>query len=174
MQQGPQLSPFQIQQPGMGNQQPWMGPQTSPMQTQAGSPLSSVGPMGQMSQVSPLSQTGGQRRQPQGRRVQQPPVDILDEGDDIVLEIELPGTRKEDIHVTAQRNVIDLRAATPERREKENLIQSERSQTVYRRQIPLGVEIDSEEIDANFEEGVLRLRAPKRDPKSGPQRIEVN
>jgi HSP20 family molecular chaperone IbpA len=42
------------------------------------------------------------------------------------------------------------------------------------RSIPLGIDIDNEEIEAKFEDGILRVKAPKRDPESGPNRVEVN
>ena len=192
-QQFPQVQPW-IQQPRSPMQaQPGQGPtrghqpqgmqrpmmQQQPHHAQFGGaspqrPMGSQGPGmqwvgGQGGQLG--SQAGPQARQ---RQIRQPPVDILDEGEYLVLEIELPGARKDDIRLTGQSNVIELNAPTEEHREEKNLLRSERGQVFYRRSIPLGVEVDSEEIEARFEDGILRVKAPKRDPKSGPQRIEVN
>lgn len=170
-QRPPQVQP-QLQQPSQRQPEPYQpyqgqqsqfGPQVSPFQRQAAG------------QVSPTSGMGSQPgQQGLGRRVRQPPVDILDEGENLVLEIELPGARKEDIRLRSQQNALQLRAQTRERREEENLIQSERGQVLYQRSIPLGVEVDSEQIEASFEDGILRVRAPKRDPTSGPRNIEID
>lgn len=162
-QQQPQ--PFGQPQPTQGQQSPQggLGPQVSPFQGRSPGTVSPMtGGQGQLGQQGPRQQ------------VRQPPVDILDEGEDLVLEIEMPGVRKEDIHLRSQQNALQLRAQTRERREEENLIQSERGQVLYQRSIPLGVEIDTEEIEANFEDGLLRVKAPKRDPTSGPRRIQIN
>lgn len=156
--QGPTQHPVMQPASQMSPQFQQQGPQGSPFQPQTGSPFGQ-----QASQ-----QQAGQRT------IRQPPVDILDEGEDLVLEIELPGARKEDIQLTGRHNAIQLDVPTRERGEKENVLQSERGQIHYQRLIPLGIEIDSEKIKAKFEDGVLRVKAPKRDPTSAPQRIDIN
>lgn len=168
--QNPMQQPQPMQQPFSQPQGPQPGPQGAMQQTQGMQPGS------QMPQASPmgLSTGGPQGPQPGQRITRQPPVDVLDEGENFVLEIDLPGIHKEDIRLTSRSNAIQLVAPTRERQDRENLLQSERGQIVYQRSIPLGVEIDSEEIQAKYEDGILRVKAPKRDPTSGPRRVEVD
>jgi HSP20 family protein len=153
-------------------QQP--SPQQNPMSQPQG-PFRAQGSMGSMMQAGQgmVGSAGGQQLQ-RPRVTRQPPVDILDEGENLVLEIEVPGARKDKIQLTGQPNAIRLRAPTREHGEEENLVQSERGQITYQRSIPLTVPIDSEGIEAKFEDGILRVKAPKRDPTSGPRRIEVD
>lgn len=112
----------------------------------------------------------------QGQRqpvVRQPAVDVIDAGDDLVLEIEIPGAEKEKINLTALENQIQLHAGTRESYDDENILQSERGSVTYQRSIALTTPVNADEIHAEFENGILTVRAPKLDPSHGPHRINI-
>lgn len=113
--------------------------------------------------------------QGQQRVVRQPPVDVIDAEENLVLEIEIPGTQKEKINLTARENQIQLHASTVrDPHDDENLLQSERGSVTYQRTIPLTTPVDTDNIQAEFEDGILKVTAPKLDPSRGPHRINVS
>ncbi len=90
-------------------------------------------------------------------------VDIYDEGTEIVLKAELPGMKKEDIHIEVQNNVLTLRGEKKreEKVEKEGFFRSERSYGAFSRSFTLPATVDAAKIEANYVNGVLRLKLPK-------------
>ncbi|MBX3272249.1 MAG: Hsp20/alpha crystallin family protein [Sandaracinaceae bacterium] len=93
-----------------------------------------------------------------------PAVDILEEEDAILLTAELPGLKAEDVHVHVENNVLTL---SGERRleseeKKEGYHRIERSYGSFSRAFALPKTVDADAIEAKLEEGILRLRLPKR------------
>lgn len=89
-------------------------------------------------------------------------VDVRDEGDHFALEAELPGVRKEDIHVMVENGVLTIEAvATSENGQRAaNYVCHERRHGLMRRSFSLeGVREDG--ITGAYENGVLRLRLPR-------------
>ncbi len=88
------------------------------------------------------------------------------------MEIALPGFAAKDVEVTATANEVIVHAATKEEKktEKENVLWTEfGSNDVYRRfGVPSPVNV--EKIAANFEDGLLRITAPKAQE---PQQIQA-
>lgn len=105
--------------------------------------------------------------------VRQPAVDVIDAGENLILEIEIPGAEKEKINLTALENQIQLHAGTKESYDEENILQSERGSVTYQRSIKLTTPVDADQIQAEFENGILTVTAPKLDPSHGPHRINV-
>ena len=93
-------------------------------------------------------------------------TDIKDEGDHYVLEADLPGFDKKDIHVDTSGDVLTIRAERHSEHEdkdkKGKYVRCERSYGSYSREFDLsGVKAD--EIKAKYENGVLKLTMPKKD-----------
>jgi HSP20 family protein len=106
-----------------------------------------------------------------------PRVDIVDRDDHYEITAEMPGIRKEDIHITLENGVLRLEAETnqEETEEKEGkVIRQERRYGKYVRSFDLGGDIHEEDINASFENGVLKLTAPKKTKEVPAQRrIEI-
>jgi HSP20 family protein len=89
------------------------------------------------------------------------PMDAYRRGDRFIVEFDLPGVAPESIELTAEQNVLTVRA---ERRfeplEGDEVIVAERPQGTYARQIFLGDALDSERVQANCRLGVLTLTIP--------------
>jgi len=99
---------------------------------------------------------------------QQPPsikMDVKEQGDNYLVHAELPGVRKEDIHVVVDGNQVSISAETKQEKEVkegDRILRSERYFGKVSRSFQLGQEIDDAKAAAKFSEGVLELTLPKR------------
>lgn len=91
-------------------------------------------------------------------------TDIKDNGDAFLLEADLPGFRKEDIHVDLDGDCLTISAERHSEYEdedkKNNFVRCERSYGSFSRSFDM-TGVDVEHIKAAFENGVLRLDLPK-------------
>ena len=92
-----------------------------------------------------------------------PSVDILKEGDDIVVKAELPGMKKEDIDVILTKHTIPISGEKKkeEKVEKKDYHSIERSYGSFKRSFSLPSEVQTEKAAAKFKNGVLEIRVPK-------------
>lgn len=89
-------------------------------------------------------------------------TDIKDDGDQYVIEAELPGFEKDDIIVEYSNNylMISAKRETDMKVEKENYIRQERYYGNFVRRFYVE-DIDENAIDATFKNGILTLKCPK-------------
>lgn len=106
--------------------------------------------------------------------IRQPAVDVFDQGETLVFEIELPGVSKDEVELVCNDNSLSLKATAEPSHEQENLVQSERGTIEYERFIPLDLAVVPGEIEASFEDGVLTVTAPKKEPTSGLHKVNIN
>ncbi|TCS83090.1 Hsp20/alpha crystallin family protein [Tepidibacillus fermentans] len=101
-------------------------------------------------------------------------TDIVDKGDHFVLEAELPGFRKEDINIEVDNNRLTIHAKHEARVEdnKENYIRKERRFGSFTRSFDVS-NIKTDEIKAEYNNGVLILDLPKKDPNQFHRRINI-
>ena len=102
------------------------------------------------------------------------PADSYRNGDEFVIAFDLPGVDTDAIDIDVERNVLTVRA---ERRpvdlgEQAVAQLSERPLGVFSRQLFLGDALDTEHIDATYDNGVLVLRIPIAE-KAKPRKIAV-
>ncbi len=104
-----------------------------------------------------------------------PPVDMYETDTDIVVKVELPGVKKEDIEVTIKDNALHVRAERKEEREEktENIHRIERFYGKIERVVPLPVEVKAESAKAEYKDGILEVRVPKV-KVSKEAKIQVN
>ena len=103
-----------------------------------------------------------------------PPCDIYETDKEIVLKMELPEMRKEDVHVTFENNVLTLRGerkfeATVDR---ENYHRVERKYGEFIRIFTLPTFVEGSKAVAEFKEGMLTVTLPKN-AAAIPRQIEV-
>ena len=92
-------------------------------------------------------------------------IDVREDSNAYRVHADLPGTKKEDIQVTVDGNVVTIRAETKrvaEQKDGEKLLRSERYVGTVSRSFQLPVEIDLENSEAKYQDGVLDLTLPKR------------
>lgn len=98
-----------------------------------------------------------------------PSVEVAEEGDDLVVRVEAPGVKPEDLNVWINDDALTVEGERREQRQVEHrgYYRSERQYGSFRRTIPLPVQVNAELANARFEHGVLEVRAPKRSPQNG-------
>ena len=104
-----------------------------------------------------------------------PPVDIYENGsDEIVLKAELPGLRREDIDLRVENNTLTLRGERKQDTEikPDQYHRVERSYGAFSRSFTLPSRIDTENVHAEFKEGVLSIKLPVK-AEAKPRQIEV-
>jgi len=100
-------------------------------------------------------------------------MDAWREGDRFVVEFDLPGIDVSSIDLDVERNVLTVRADRPAREGIEELVAAERPRGVFSRQLMLGDNLDTQNINASYQAGVLRLEIPVAE-KAKPRKITVN
>ncbi|MFG3614985.1 Hsp20/alpha crystallin family protein [Nocardia sp. NPDC047654] len=100
------------------------------------------------------------------------PIDAWREGEEFVVELDLPGIDPASLDLDMERNVLTVRAQRPELDSGREMIAAERTRGVFSRQIFLGEGLDTERIGAEYTDGVLRLRIPVAE-RAKPRKIEV-
>lgn len=92
-------------------------------------------------------------------------VDVKEDDKSYTVHADLPGVKKEDIHVNIEGNTVSISAEVKretEQREGEKLLRSERYYGKVYRSFTLGHDIDEAAAKAKFENGVLDLTLPKK------------
>ena len=102
------------------------------------------------------------------------PIDAYRNGEEFVVQFDLPGVDADSIDLTVEKNVLTVHA---ERRRADGegveLLVGERPYGTFSRQLFLGETLDTERIDANYRDGVLTLRLPIAE-KAKPRRVPIN
>lgn len=103
-----------------------------------------------------------------------PSVDIFETEHAIILEAELPGVIREDINVEVENNVLTLKGERKDIREVEEDCYYRRERIVgrFHRAFTLPMDINHDQIKANFQNGILRLEVPKPEEKK-PKKIAI-
>ena len=104
----------------------------------------------------------------------QPPVDIYEDEDSVVIKAEVPDIDQKDIEVKIEDNTLTLRG---ERKldqsvTKENYHRVERYYGPFQRSFSIPPTIDQERVKASCERGVLTVILPKKEEKR-PKQITV-
>ena len=104
-------------------------------------------------------------------------TDIRDEGDKYVLESELPGFDKEDIHLDLDGDYLTITAQHSEQKEENDknggYIRRERSSSSYRRSFNIS-SCSSDNIDAEYKNGILTVSLPKKqEQRPTSKRLEI-
>jgi HSP20 family protein len=102
------------------------------------------------------------------------PLDAYRSGDDFIVAFDLPGVSPDAIDIDVERNVLTVKA---ERRPLElpdtaQAQLSERPLGVFSRQLFLGDALDTDRIQAKYENGVLVLKIPVAE-QAKPRKVEI-
>lgn len=101
------------------------------------------------------------------------PMDAWRDGDQFVIEFDLPGIDEQSLDLDIERNVVTVRAERPDVDPSREMLATERARGVFSRQLVLGDNLDTDHIDARYDAGVLRLRIPVAE-KAKPRKIAVS
>jgi len=101
-----------------------------------------------------------------------PPTDIYETKDAIIMLLEMPGVEPNTLDVTLEKHILTVSAQSNVTMPRGyTLIYGEYRDGNYERAFTLSDQIDSDNIDAKFKDGVLRLALPKMNPP--PKKIQV-
>lgn len=107
-------------------------------------------------------------------RAWMPPVDIRETEDRLLVAIDLPGLRKEDVNITLENNVLTVAGERRFEGDQKNdtFHRLERAYGAFTRSFALGQSYQSDKVEANFQDGVLLIALPKVE-ESKPRRIAI-
>ena len=103
-------------------------------------------------------------------------VDVKENPNEFIVEAEIPGAGKENIHVNTEGSVVTIRAEISQvdtQNKDDKLLRSERYYGEVSRSFQLPVDIDEAASKARYENGVLTLNLLKRQ-KQGGQRMTID
>ncbi|BBE30198.1 heat-shock protein Hsp20 [Tepiditoga spiralis] len=102
-------------------------------------------------------------------------IDIYEDEKSLNIEAELPGVTKKDIKINLEDNVLSIRCDKKEEKEEKgkNYFRRERVFGTFERSFKLPENVDVEKIDANFENGILKLNIPKKEKQNNSKEIVI-
>ena len=107
-------------------------------------------------------------------------TDITEKDGYYTLDMELPGCKKEDIHLELKDGYLNVSAARnankDEKDAKGSLVRQERYSGTFSRSFYVGDDVEPEQVSAKFEDGILKLTVPKKAEKKLPEQssIQIN
>ena len=104
-----------------------------------------------------------------------PPVDVYEDEHNITLKLEVPGIDEKDIDVSIVNNTLTVCGERRfEKEEKEeNFQRIERQYGSFTRSFTLPNSVDPEQVSADYNKGVLKIRIAKK-AEAKPKQIKVN
>lgn len=105
-----------------------------------------------------------------------PKVDLFEEGNEIVMNVDLPGIKKDDIKIDLSENILTITGEKKrkEKLEREDYYRYERVFGSFMRRFELPRDTDTEKINAHFEDGVLEVRIPIKESAKKHKKITVH
>ena len=103
-------------------------------------------------------------------------VDVKENPSEFIVEAEIPGASKENIHVNIEGNVVTVSAEISQvdsQNKDDKLLRSERYYGEVSRSFQLPVDIDESASKARYENGVLTLNLLKKQKQGGGQRMII-
>jgi HSP20 family protein len=104
-----------------------------------------------------------------------PLVDVYEDEHNVTLKIEVPGIEEKDIDVRIENNTLTVHGERKfEKEEKEeNYRRVERQYGSFTRSFTLPNTVDTENVQANYDKGVLKIKLAKK-AEAKPKQIKVN
>jgi HSP20 family protein len=104
-------------------------------------------------------------------------MDVKEADGQYLIKAEIPGVKKEDIHLTIDGNRVSISAEVKhekEEKEGERVIRSERSYGMASRTFSLADEVEQSKVQAKYTDGVLELTLPKKAGSSSRKDIPIS
>ena len=90
--------------------------------------------------------------------------DVIDEGHQFRIKMNMPGLKKNEINLNVTDNSIEVTGEHKEEEKKKNFLRKERHSMSYFQTIPLSEKIVSAKVKAKLSDGVLDVTLPKSKP----------
>jgi HSP20 family protein len=104
-----------------------------------------------------------------------PAVDIYEDAKKVVLKLEVPGIDQKDLDIRVENNTLTVKGERKfEKEEKEeNFHRIERRYGSFYRAFTLPSTVNTEDVKASYDAGVLKLELAKK-PEAQPKQIKIN
>lgn len=104
-----------------------------------------------------------------------PPVDIYEDGNAFVVEASMPGIDPGNIELSISHGALLIKAASERKTEvdEKNYYRKEVRHGLVFRKVPLPAPVQEDKADAQYDNGVLKVRLPKRAESTGTIKVEV-
>lgn len=103
-------------------------------------------------------------------RLMRPAYDIEETESHYVLSFDLPGMKQEDINIEVQDRVLSI--SGERKREEKSVRHSERFYGRFERQFSLPDNVNADAVEANYENGVLKIALPKLEEVK-PKKVQI-
>ena len=111
------------------------------------------------------------------RTVRIPSVNITENKDEYSVSLAVPGMKKDDFKIDVDRNMLTISCEKDETKEEQDkkYTRREYSYSSFSRSFNLPDEVNSEKIDARYEDGLLKISLPRKEEakKSAAKQIAV-
>jgi HSP20 family protein len=101
-----------------------------------------------------------------------PPVDLEETDDSYVIEAELPGVKREDVHIELIGNELEITGECKKPERKGTMRKQARRSGRFDYRVSLPDLVEAEKVGAKLADGVLTVRVPKSE-RSQRRQIEV-
>ena len=104
-----------------------------------------------------------------------PALDVYDDKDNLVVTLEVPGMKKEDIEISLRDGMLTVSGERKDEREQTEgqAFRSERYFGKFQRSLSLPTAVDANKIKANYKDGILTINLPKAE-EAKPKHITVS
>lgn len=104
-----------------------------------------------------------------------PKFDIYKDDKNVFIDLEVPGMKKEDVSISLQENVLTIEGEknNVEERKSDNFVYRSRNFGKFSKEFKLTEEIDQENIDASFENGLLKIKLNMIEKKEIKKVIDI-
>jgi HSP20 family protein len=141
--------------------------------------MAQMAQMTQMAQMSPrlAHALGLHAQQGSGRATTTawaPALDISERKDAYLVTVELPGVEPDDLEITLEDGLLTIQGERHFAHDstEQQFHRVERRYGAFRRSITLPAQVQAEQIEASFDNGVLQIMVPKME-EATPKRIQV-
>jgi HSP20 family protein len=107
--------------------------------------------------------------------VNMPRVDVVEKDSSLIVTAELPGVKKEDVHVELDDGALVIHGETrSEHEDKEHdCVRMERTYGSFYRRLPLRFDVEPGQITATLKDGVLEVRIPEPSESKDRKEAEI-
>ena len=103
-----------------------------------------------------------------------PAVDVAEEGDKILVKVEVPGMDEKDLEIHFEDGLLTVTGERQfERKDERSYHRIERAYGTFTRSFSLPRSVDAGAITANYRNGVLEIEIPKKE-EAKPRQIQIN
>jgi HSP20 family protein len=116
----------------------------------------------------------GQPPQHVSTRVWSPPVDVYEDQDAIVIKVDLPGMKQEDIDIEMNNDNLTIKGERKfeDEARRDKYVRVERQYGLFQRSFTIGVAIEADKVKATYRDGMLELTLPKAEAVK-PKKVQV-